>query len=96
MIKKLFFSAVLFFCISLSSQEAIQQWVYNMLERAQINVDKGNLEQAEKSYKENADGSYSNNSYDHFVILRTYAYFLLSQDRNKEALTYYFRSGSIC
>jgi hypothetical protein len=88
MIKKLFLSAVLFSCISLSSQEAIQQWVYNMLERAQINVDKGNLEQAEKSYKENADGSYSNNSYDHFVILRTYAYFLLSQDRNKEALTY--------
>ena len=59
-----------------------------MLERAQINVDKGNLVDAEKTYKYHADDSASNKSYDHFVILRTYAYFLISQDRNEEALNY--------
>ena len=59
-----------------------------MLERAQLNVDNGNIEQAEKTYKDYADRSYSSNSYDHFVILRSYAYFLLSQDRNDEALVY--------
>lgn len=88
MIKNIFFTFILFLSISAASQEAIQQWVYNMLERAQINVDKGNLEEAEKTYKYHADDSASNKSYDHFVILRTYAYFLLSQDRNEEALSY--------
>ena len=88
MIKNIFFTFILFLSISATSQEAIQQWVYNMLERAQINVDKGNLEEAEKTYKYHADDSASNKSYDHFVILRTYAYFLLSQDRNEEALSY--------
>ena len=88
MIKNIFFTFVLFLSISVSSQEAIQQWVYNMLERAQINVDKGNLVDAEKTYKYHADDSASNKSYDHFVILRTYAYFLISQDRNEEALNY--------
>ena len=88
MIKNIFFTFILFLSISATSQEAIQQWVYNMLERAQINVDKGNFEEAEKTYKYHADDSASNKSYDHFVILRTYAYFLLSQDRNEEALSY--------
>ena len=88
MIKNIFLTFILFLSISISSQEAIQQWVYNMLERAQINVDKGNLEDAEKTYKYHADDSASNKSYDHFVILRTYAYFLISQDRSEEALNY--------
>ena len=88
MMKKLLFVFVFIFSTFSYSQEAIQQWVYNMLERAQLNVDNGNIEQAEKTYKDYADRSYSSNSYDHFVILRSYAYFLLSQDRNDEALVY--------
>jgi len=88
MMKKLLFVFVFIFSTFSYSQEAIQQWVYNMLERAQLNVDNGNIEQAEKTYRDYADRSYSSNSYDHFVILRSYAYFLLSQDRNDEALVY--------
>jgi len=88
MMKKLLFIFVFILSTFTYSQEAIQQWVYNMLERAQLNVDNGNIEQAEKTYKDYADRSYSSNSYDHFVILRSYAYFLLSQDRNDEALVY--------
>jgi predicted negative regulator of RcsB-dependent stress response len=92
MMKKLLFIFVFVFSTFAFAQEAIQQWVYNMLERAQLNIDNGNLEQAEKTYKDYADRSYSNNSYDHFVVLRTYAYFLLSQDRNDEALVYLKRA----
>ena len=92
MMKKLLFISVFTFSTLSFSQEAIQQWVYNMLERAQLNIDNGNLEQAEKTYKDYSDRSYSNNSYDHFVVLRTYAYFLLSQDRNDEALVYLKRA----
>ncbi len=88
MIKKILLILIILTAKPLLAQEAIQQWVYNMLERAQANIDKGNIEQAEKTYKDYVDDSYSSNSYDHFVILRTYAYFLLSQDRNQEALTY--------
>lgn len=92
MMKKLLFIFVFVFSTFAFAQEAIQQWVYNMLERAQLNIDNGNLEQAEKTYKDYADRSYSSNSYDHFVVLRTYAYFLLSQDRNDEALVYLKRA----
>jgi len=88
MIKSIIFVFTLLFSLSLSSQEAIQQWVYNTLERAQLNVDNGNFEAAEKIYYDYATSSYSSNSYDHFVILRSYAYFLLQQDRNDEALKY--------
>ncbi|MDB2662123.1 tetratricopeptide repeat protein [Gammaproteobacteria bacterium] len=88
MIKSIILVFTLLFSLSLSSQEAIQQWVYNTLERAQLNVDNGNFEAAEKIYYDYATSSYSSNSYDHFVILRSYAYFLLQQDRNDEALKY--------
>jgi predicted Zn-dependent protease len=88
MIKSIILAFTLLFSLSLSSQEAIQQWVYNTLERAQLNVDNGNFEAAEKIYYDYATSSYSSNSYDHFVILRSYAYFLLQQDRNDEALKY--------
>ena len=88
MIKNLFIVFIFLFSITISSQEAIQQWVYNMLERVQLNIDKGNVVDAEKTYKRYAEDSYSDRSYDHFVILRTYAYFLISQDRNEEALVY--------
>ena len=88
MIKSIILVFTLLFSLSLSSQEAIQQWVYNTLERAQLNVDNGNFEAAEKIYYDYATSSYSSNSYDHFVILRSYAYFLLQQDRNGEALKY--------
>ena len=43
MIKNLFIVFIFLFSTSVSSQDAIQQWVYNMLERAQIKVDKGDL-----------------------------------------------------
>jgi predicted Zn-dependent protease len=88
MIKNLFIVFIFLFSTTISSQEAIQQWVYNMLERVQLNIDKGNVVDAEKTYKRYAEDSYSDRSYDHFVILRTYAYFLISQDRNEEALVY--------
>ena len=88
MIKSIILVFTLLFSLSLSSQEAIQQWVYNTLERAQLNVDNGNFEAAEKIYYDYATSSYSSNAYDHFVILRSYAYFLLQQDRNDEALKY--------
>ena len=88
MIKKIF-SLVLIFSLSISAgEQAITQWVYNTLERAQANLDKGNLQAAEKIYYDNANYAWSSRSYDHFVILRTYAYFLLSFDRNEEALRY--------
>ena len=94
MIKNLFIVFIFLFSTSVSSQDAIQQWVYNMLERAQIKVDKGDLVGAEKTYKDYADDSYSDRSYDHFVILRTYAYFLLSEDRNDEALKYLIKADT--
>jgi len=49
MMKKLLFIFVFVFSTFAFAQEAIQQWVYNMLERAQLNIDNGNLEQAEKN-----------------------------------------------
>ena len=88
MIKRSIIFFTLILSVTLHSQEAIQQWVYNTLERAQLNVDKGNLEAAEKIYYDYATSTYSSKSYDHFVILRTYGYFLLQQDRNEEALKY--------
>jgi tetratricopeptide (TPR) repeat protein len=88
MIKNLLISFIFIFSVSTESQEAINQWVFNALERAQLNVDKGNLEAAEKIYYDYASGTYSSKSYDHFVLLRTYGFFLLQQDRNAEALKY--------
>ena len=43
----LFLILIVSFNIS-ASDEGIQQWVYNTLERAQANLDKGNIEAAEK------------------------------------------------
>ena len=43
MIKNLLISFIFIFSVSTESQEAINQWVFNALERAQLNVDKGNL-----------------------------------------------------
>ena len=88
MIKNLLISFVFIFSVSIESEEAINQWVFNALERAQLNVDKGNLEAAEKIYYDYASGTYSSKSYDHFVLLRTYGFFLLQQDRNADALKY--------
>ena len=65
MIKKLLFIFVFTFSSLSFSQEAIQQWVYNMLERAQLNIDNGNLEQAEKTYKDYSDRSVS---YTHLTL----------------------------
>ena len=81
MIKNFLLVFVFIWSTQVLSQEAIQQWVYNMLERAQMNIDNGNTEQAEKTYKDYADRSYSSNSYDHFVVLRTYAYFLIPRQK---------------
>ena len=52
MIKKILLILIILTAKPLLAQEAIQQWVYNMLERAQANIDKGNIEQAEKTYKD--------------------------------------------
>ena len=76
---KRFLPLILIASFSISSAEqAITQWVYNTLERAQANLDKGNLEAAERIYYDYANDTWSSRSYDHFVILRTYAYFLIS------------------
>ena len=84
---KRFFILILIASFNVSAAEqAITQWVYNTLERAQANLDKGNLEAAERIYYDYANDTWSSRSYDHFVILRTYAYFLISYDRNEEAL----------
>tara|TARA_B100000963_G_scaffold234377_1_gene204765 strand:- start:1400 stop:2617 length:1218 start_codon:yes stop_codon:yes gene_type:complete len=86
---KTLLSLSLFLSLSVTAaDQAITQWVYNTLERAQANIDKGNLEAAEKIYYDYANDTWSSRSYDHFVFLRTYAYFLLSYDRNEEALRY--------
>ena len=39
-------------------------------------------------YYDLANDSWGSKSYDHFVILRTFAYFLIEQNKNKEALKY--------
>ena len=88
MIKKILSLALVFSLSVSAAEQAITQWVYNTLERAQANLDKGNLEAAERIYYDYANDTWSSRSYDHFVILRTYAYFLLSYDRNDEALRY--------
>ena len=86
---KRFFILILIASFNVSAaDQAITQWVYNTLERAQANLDKGNLEAAERIYYDYANDTWSSRSYDHFVILRTYAYFLISYDRNEEALKY--------
>ena len=71
-----------------ADDQAITQWVYNSLERAQANIDKGNYDAAETIYYDLANDSWGSKSYDHFVILRTFAYFLIEQNKNKEALKY--------
>ena len=71
-----------------ANDQAITQWVYNSLERAQANIDKGNYEAARTIYYDLANDSWGSKSYDHFVILRTFAYFLIEQNKNKEALKY--------
>ena len=83
----LFLILIVSFNVS-AAEQAITQWVYNTLERAQANLDKGNVEAAERIYYDYSNDTWSSRSYDHFVILRTYAYFLLSFDRNEEALRY--------
>ena len=85
--KFLFLILIVSFNVS-AAEQAITQWVYNTLERAQANLDKGNIEAAERIYYDYANDTWSSRSYDHFVILRTYAYFFLSNDRNEEALRY--------
>ena len=58
MIKKIL-SSFLFFSLSISAaDQAITQWVYNTLERAQANLDKGNLEAAEKIYYDYANDTW--------------------------------------
>ena len=42
-----------------SAEQAITQWVYNTLERAQANLDKGNLEAAERIYYDYANDTLS-------------------------------------
>jgi hypothetical protein len=69
-----------------AAEQAITQWVYNTLERAQANLDKGNVEAAERIYYDYSNDTWSSESYDPFVILKTYAYFLLSFDRNERTL----------
>lgn len=71
-----------------AADEGITQWAYNTLQRAQAYIDNGNIEAAEKVYYDWATYDFSSRSYDHFVILRTYSYFLLTYERNKEALRY--------
>ena len=91
---KRFLLLILIVSFSVSaSEQAITQYVYNTLERAQANLDKGNIEAAEQIYYDNANYAWSSRSYDHFVILRTYAYFLISYDRNEEALQYLRRAS---
>ena len=87
--KKFFLFFLFLIQINITAEDqAIQGWVYNYLERAQANIDNGNIEAAERLYYELANDSWGSKSYDHFVILRTYAYFLLDQNRNKESLKY--------
>ena len=59
-----------------AADEGITQWAYNTLQRAQAYIDNGNIEAAEKVYYDWATYDFSSRSYDHFVILRTYSYFL--------------------
>ena len=66
MIKNLIISFVFIFSVSTESQEAINQWVFNALERAQLNVDNGNLEAAEKIYYDYASVLIQAN---HMIIL---------------------------
>ena len=54
----LFLILIVSFNIS-ASDEGIQQWVYNTLERAQANLDKGNIEAAEKIYYDYANDTLS-------------------------------------
>ena len=69
---KRFLLLILIVSFSVSaSEQAITQYVYNTLERAQANLDKGNIEAAEQIYYDNANYAWSSRSYDHFVILRT-------------------------
>ena len=50
MIKKILSLALVFSLSVSAAEQAITQWVYNTLERAQANLDKGNLEAAERIY----------------------------------------------
>ena len=42
-----------------AAEQAITQWVYNTLERAQANLDKGNIEAAERIYYDYANDTWS-------------------------------------
>lgn len=87
--KKFFLLYLLLINTNIAAEDqAITQWVYNALERAQANIDKGNYDAAERLYYDLANDSWGSKSYDHFVILRTFAYFLIEQNKNKEALKY--------
>ena len=53
---KRFLLLILIVSFSVSaSEQAITQYVYNTLERAQANLDKGNIEAAEQIYYDNAN-----------------------------------------
>ena len=88
-----FFGLIIFSIIAsqplFSSQDnTLQQWVYTLLMRVESHLEKGNFDRAEDELKEYADRDWSRGSYDHAVILRTYAYFLFNQKRYKEGIPY--------
>ena len=68
--KKFFLLYLLLINTNIAAEDqAITQWVYNALERAQANIDKGNYG-LERLYYDLAN-DLGMKSYDHFVILRT-------------------------
>lgn len=74
--------------IHASQDNTLQQWVYTLLMRVESHLEKGNFDRAEDELKEYADRDWSRSSYDHAVILRTYAYFLFNQKRYREGIPY--------
>ena len=81
-------STALPFGLYASQDNTLQQWVYTLLMRVESYLEKENYERAEEELKEYADRDWSRTSYDHAVILRTYAYFLFNQKRYAEGIPY--------
>lgn len=81
-------STILPFGVHASQDNTLQQWVYTLLMRVESHLEKENYERAEEELKEYADRDWSRTSYDHAVILRTYAYFLFNQKRYAEGIPY--------
>ena len=71
-----------------AADEGITQWAYNTLQRAQAYIDNGNIEAAVEKYTTTGLLWISHPGHMIIVILRTYSYFLLTYERNKEALRY--------